>query len=234
METENKDNLYCYKHPHPSVTTDCAVFGFDGNSIMILLIRRGSDPFKGYWALPGGFVRMEESADEGALRELREETGINNIYIRQFHTFSDPFRDPRERVITIGYYALVHIQEVKGMDDADEARWFALKDIPTLAFDHNHILRTAIDELRKQIHFEPIGYSLLPETFTFEELQNLYEAILGVKLESRNLYNKIKQLGILEQLEEKTEPTSRKQASLFRFNIEKYRKLKLQGIRVDF
>ena len=180
QDTQEEELKFRYKYPHPSVTTDCVIFGFDGNKLEVLLVKRGIDPFKGNWALPGGFVRMEESAEEGALRELQEETGLCEAYIRQFHTFSAPNRDPRERVITIAYYALVKLQEVKGADDADEARWFALDQVPSLAFDHDMILRTALNELRKQIHFEPVGFELLPEKFTIKELQNLYEAVLGV------------------------------------------------------
>jgi len=120
--------------------------------------------------MPGGFMQMNESAEEGALRELQEETGLQGAYIKQFHTFTDPGRDPCERVITIAYYALVKMHGVKGADDAADARWFALDEVPSLAFDHDLILRTALNELRKQIHFEPVGFELLPEKFTIKEL----------------------------------------------------------------
>ena len=121
-------NQYCYKYPHPAVTTDCVIFGFNGERLQVLLIERGIEPYKGRWAFPGGFLKMDETAEEGALRELKEETGLENAYIQQLHTFSDPNRDPRERVITIAYYALVRIQEVKGGDDAAAARWFPLDE----------------------------------------------------------------------------------------------------------
>lgn len=146
MSEENKANeglKYSYKYPHPSVTTDCVIFGFDGVKLKVLLVERGMAPYKGRWAFPGGFLNMDESAEEGALRELKEETGLEGAYIRQFHTFSAPQRDPRERVITIAYYALVKMQEVKGGDDASDARWFALDEVPPLAFDHDQILRKA-------------------------------------------------------------------------------------------
>ena len=125
-------------------------------------------------------MKMDESAEEGALHELQEETGLEGAYIRQFHTFTAPQRDPRERDITIAYYALVRIQEVNGGDDAADARWFALDEVPQLAFDHDQILRKAEQALRQQIHFEPVGFELLPEEFTIKELQNLYKAILDV------------------------------------------------------
>lgn len=225
---------YCYKYPHPNVTTDCVIFGFDGARLMVLLIQRGMEPYKGRWAFPGGFLEMEESAEEGALRELREETGLRGAYIRQFHTFTAPQRDPRERVITIAYYALVRMQDVKGGDDAADARWFALTEVPQLAFDHDQILRKAEQALRQQIYFEPIGFELLPNQFAIKELQSLYEAILDVRFDRRNFYNKMKRLEILEQTENTVNPTNKKKARLFRFNKQKYEELKQKGVRLEF
>ena len=225
---------YHYKYPHPSVTTDCVIFGFDGTRMKALLVQRGIEPYKGRWAFPGGFLQMDESAEEGALRELREETGLSGAFIRQFHTFSAPDRDPRERVITIAFYALVRIEEVTGGDDAADARWFALDEVPQLAFDHDQILRTAEQALRQQIHFEPVGFELLPEKFTLRELQNLYEAILGVRFDKRNFSNKINRLGLLEPLDEKVNPSRKKEATLFRFNKTKYDELKQKGFRLEF
>ena len=237
MEQKNSNQeefKYHYKYPHPSVTTDCVIFSFDGTKLKVLLIERGIEPDKGRWAFPGGFMRMDESAEEGALRELKEETGLEGAYIKQFGTFTNPDRDPRERVITIAYYALVKLQEVRGDDDAADARWFSLDEVPSLAFDHDMILRTALMELRKQIHFEPVGFELLPEKFTIKELQNLYEAILDVNFDRRNFYNKMKRFEILEQLEERVMPTPKKEAFLFRFNLDKYNELKQKGFRLEF
>ena len=225
---------YHYKYPHPSVTTDCVIFGFDGTRMKVLLVQRGIEPYKGRWAFPGGFLQMDESAEEGALRELREETGLSGAFIRQFHTFSAPDRDPRERVITIAFYALVRIEEVTGGDDAADARWFALDEVPQLAFDHDQILRTAEQALRQQIHFEPVGFELLPEKFTLREWQNLYEAILGVRFDKRNFSNKINRLGLLDPLDEKVNPSRKKEATLFRFNKTKYDELKQKGFRLEF
>ena len=225
---------YCYKYPHPSVTTDCVIFGFDGTKLKVLLVQRGIEPYKGRWAFPGGFMNMDESAEEGALRELQEETGLEGAYIRQFHTFTAPQRDPRERVITIAYYALVRMQEVKGGDDAADARWFALDEVPQLAFDHDQILRKAEQALRQQIHFEPIGFELLPEEFTIKELQNLYLAILDVRFDCRYFYNKMKRIGMLEQMDETVNPSQKKEAFLFRFNRAKYEELKQKGFRLEF
>ena len=206
---ENKEELkYHYKYPHPSVTTDCVIFGFDGTKLNVLLIERGIEPFKGRWALPGGFLRMEETGLAGAKRELMEETGFKDAYIKQFHTYTDPQRDPRER--------------------------FALDQIPTLAFDHDRILRDATAELRKQIHFEPIGFELLPEKFTMSQLQHLYEVILGVKFDRRNFSSKMLKLGLLTELEERVPLVNKKVAFLYRFNHKSYAELKEKGFRLEF
>ena len=127
---------YTYDYPRPAVTTDCVIFGYDGRDLKVLLIERGIEPFKGRWAFPGGFLNMDEDAITGAKRELREETGLEDAFIEQFHTFSEVGRDPRGRVITIAHYALVRTQEVKGGDDAAQARWFSIPEVPPLAFDH--------------------------------------------------------------------------------------------------
>lgn len=223
-----------YKYPHPSVTTDCVIFGFDGVKLKVLLIERGCEPYKGRWAFPGGFLKMDESAEEGAKRELEEETGLKAAYIKQFHTFTEPDRDPRERVITIAYYALVRIQDVNGGDDAAKAQWFDLEDVPSLAFDHDRILRKAMQELRKQIHFEPIGFELLPEKFTMSALQHLYEAILDVKFDRRNFSKKMLHFGLLEPLVEKASSKQARAASLFTFSEERYNEMKQKGFQLEF
>lgn len=229
-----EENKYCYKYPHPAVTTDCVIFGFNGERLQVLLIERGIEPFKGRWAFPGGFLKMDETAEEGAKRELKEETGLENAYIQQLHTFSAPNRDHRERVITIAYYALVKIQEVKGGDDAASARWFPLDEIPPLAFDHDYILRMATQRLREQIHFQPIGFELLPEKFTIRELQSLYEAILGINFDRRNFAKKMLHLEILTELDETVWRTPKREARLYKFNAEKYEELKRKGFRIEF
>ena len=229
-----EENKYCYRYPHPAVTTDCVIFGFDGERLQVLLVERGIEPYKGKWAFPGGFLKMDETAEEGALRELREETGLERAYIQQFHTFSDPHRDPRERVITIAYYALVKIQEVHGGDDAASARWFPLGEIPSLAFDHDYILRMATQRLREEIHFQPVGFELLPDKFTLKELQSLYEAILGISFDRRNFAKKMLHLEILTELDETIWPTPKREAKLYRFNPDKYEELKQKGFRLEF
>lgn len=228
------DKKYCYKYPHPAVTTDCVIFGFDGQELQVLLVERGIEPFKGCWAFPGGFLRLDESAYEGALRELKEETGLATAYLKQLHTFSAVDRDPRERVITIAYYALVKKTDVKGGDDAAQAQWFPINDMPSLAFDHDEILSTAVKELRHQIHFEPIGFELLPEKFTMSELQRLYEAILGVEFDRRNFAKKMLHLGFIVALDETSRHPRGREALLYRFDADRYREFKESGFRIEF
>ena len=228
------EQRYCYKYPHPAVTADCVIFGFDGVSIKVLLIQRAIDPYKGKWALPGGFMNIDESAEECARRELEEETGLKTASVEQFYTFTDVMRDPRERVITVAHYALVRLSEVKGGDDAAKAQWFVQSEIPSLAFDHDRILRMALARLKERICFEPIGFELLPDVFTMSELQNLYEAILGVKFDRRNFYNKMLKLGILVEAEPRPESASRRTPTKYRFNADKYVELKQKGFRLEF
>lgn len=206
MNSDKHTEGYTYKYPHPAVTTDCVVFGFDGKELKVLLIERGLEPYKGMWAFPGGFLRMEETAEECAKRELREETGLELPKVRELGTFSGVNRDPRERVISIAFYSLARHSSVRGGDDAAKARWWAIDDIPQLAFDHDYILRQAMKRIRQDIHFEPVGFDLLDEHFTIAELQRLYECILGVHFDRRNFYRKMLQTGVLEEVEEDDMP----------------------------
>ena len=229
-----EEKKYSYKYPHPSVTTDCVIFGFDGGKLKVLLVERGLEPYKGRWAFPGGFVKMDESCEEGALRELEEETALKGTYVQQFHTYSAPNRDPRERVITVAFFALVRIQEVEAGDDANKAQWFAIDKVPQLAFDHDVILRDALKRLRERIHFQPTGFALLPEKFTMRQLQNLYEAILDVHFDRGNFSKKMLHFNILTPLDETVRPTPKREARLYRFNKESYDDLKQKGFRLEF
>jgi 8-oxo-dGTP diphosphatase len=191
-----------YKYEHMAVTTDCVIFTYEDWKLKVLLVRRGGDPFKGEWAFPGGFLHMDETAEEGALRELREETALTPSAIGQLGVFSDVDRDPRERVITIAWYALVKPSEVVGGDDAAEAAWFPVDDLPSLAFDHRKIFSAAMERLRRDIHFQPVGFDLLDDEFTIPDLQRLYETILGVKFDRRNFQRKLMSTGILEEADD--------------------------------
>ncbi|MBP5676662.1 MAG: NUDIX hydrolase [Bacteroidales bacterium] len=189
-----------YKYEHMAVTTDCVIFAYEDRTLKVLLVRRGLEPYKGDWAFPGGFLKTSETAREGALRELKEETTLETSAIRELGVFSDVDRDPRERVITIAYYALIKPSEVVGGDDAEEARWFPVSELPTLAFDHRKIFEAAMERLRRDIHFEPVGFDLLDEEFTIPDLQRLYEIILGTKFDRRNFQRKVLASGILEEV----------------------------------
>lgn len=147
---------YCYKYPHPAVTADCVIFGYEGNNIKVLLIQRAFEPHKGKWAFPGGFMEIDETAEQCARRELEEETGLKDATVKQFFTFTDIDRDPRERVITVAHYALVKLSEVKGSDDAEKAQWFSLDEIPPLAFDHDKILKMAIERLKEDVKYKEL------------------------------------------------------------------------------
>lgn len=232
MENEKK---YCYKYPHPAVTTDCVIFGFDGTQLNILLVERGIEPYKGCWAFPGGFLNMDETAEEGALRELQEETGMKDVFIEQLQVFSAVNRDPRERVLTVAFYALVNKNDyhVIGGDDAARAKWFPINEVPALAFDHDRILRVATSRLKQKIHFEPIGFKLLGQEFTMSELQTLYETILEVKFDRRNFAKKMLALDLLiAQPREKNMPS--RIPVVYSFNEKEYNKLKTNGFRLEF
>lgn len=226
---------YTYKYPRPSVTTDCVIFGYDTKEgLSVLLIKRGIEPFKDHWAFPGGFIKMDEDAETGARRELREETSLETAHIEQFGCFSEVNRDPRERVITIAYYALVKKSEVVGGDDASEAHWFPIDNVPPLAFDHDRILRVALKTLKEKIHFMPIGFELLPSVFTMPQLQELYESILEVKFDRRNFSNKMLKLGILTVVGERPKNAGTRIPVTYKFNEDNYNELKSKGFRLEF
>ena len=198
-----EEKMYSYKYPHPAVTADNVIFGFDNNDLNILLIKRKLEPYKDCWAFPGGFMNIDETIEECAARELKEETNFKAERMEQLMVFSSVDRDPRERVITVAFLALVRMQEVKGGDDAREAKWFKLKDIPQLAFDHEYILRVALNRLKEKIQLEPICFELLGKEFTTTQLQRLYESILGKSFDRIDFVRKMKSWGISERVAEK-------------------------------
>lgn len=203
------EELYSYKYPRAAITTDCVIFGYDGQNLKVLLIKRGAEPFKDKWAFPGGFLKMNETLEEGARRELMEETSFCPDVLEQFHAFSSINRDPRERVITVAFYALVKPGEVRGGDDAAEAQWFNIHEMPPLAFDHNEIFKMALKHLRERIHFEPIGFDLLGDTFTLPQLQRVYETILDTTFDRRNFQRKMMMNDLLIPVDEPEETNKR-------------------------
>lgn len=194
---------FAYQYPRPAVTVDIILFVFQQEQLRVLLIRRANDPYKGKWALPGGFVGEKENLYDAALRELKEETNVSNVYLEQLYTFGEPGRDPRARVITVAYFALLSAeevaqQEVHGASDAGEARWWDIYDLPELAFDHQRILDYALQRLRWKLEWTALGFLLLPSEFTLSELQKVYETILNEPLDKRNFRRKILTADVLE------------------------------------
>ncbi|MEL6554711.1 MAG: NUDIX domain-containing protein [Cyanobacteria bacterium J06621_11] len=223
---------YTYDYPHPALTVDCVVFGYAaGSSLQVLLIKRKLPPYVGMWSLPGGFVQMEESVDAAAVRELHEETGVRNVFLEQLYTFGSPQRDPRERVISVAYYALISLQEhpLQAATDASDAQWFEFSNIPELGFDHQEILDCAIARLRSKIRYEPIGFELLPKTFTLSQLQQLYEQVLERKLDKRNFRKKILKMDLLLDTGKQETGVPHRAAKLYSFDMSKYEHLRQHG-----
>src|SRR3954470_18581094 len=214
---------HTYEYPRAALTVDCVVFGFDEGELKVLLIQRGLAPFKGKWALPGGFVQVDETLDAAARRELAEETGLTRVYLEQLYTFGAVDRDPRERVVSVAYYALVKSAEhlAVGGTDARAAAWFAAGQPPALAFDHAEILARALERLRAKVSYEPIGFELLPPKFTLSQLQHLYEAVLQAPLDKRNFRKKVLAMPLLVPLKEQARTGAHRPAQLFRFDAQK-------------
>ena len=210
---------------------DCVVFGFDEGDLKVLLIQRDLEPFAGRWALPGGFVRVAESLDDAARRELSEETGLKNVFLEQLYTFGAPRRDPRERIVRVAYYALVSLADPRprAATAARQAAWFSVDDAPDLAFDHELILDTALTRLRGKVRYEPIGFELLPTKFTLSQLQHLYEVILEERLDKRNFRKKILGMGLLVDTNEIQQDVAHRAARLYRFDERKYQQLRKRG-----
>ncbi len=199
------------------VTVDIVLFTISNARLQVLLIRRLAEPFRGSYALPGGFVLPDESLDEAASRELSEETGVGDVFLEQLYTFGQPQRDPRGRVVTVAYFALVpNTEALRPGTDASAAGWFSVDELPPLAFDHADILTTAHTRIRNKLDYSNVGFELLPEKFTLSELQAVHETILGTKLDKRNFRRKIAQQDFLKPLKE-FRATGRKPAQLFKF-----------------
>jgi ADP-ribose pyrophosphatase YjhB (NUDIX family) len=227
--------MFSYQYPRAALTVDCVVFGFDENELKVLLIQRGLEPFKGRWAFPGGFVRVDETVDDAARRELVEETGLKGIFLEQLYTFGEIDRDPRDRVVSVAYYALVKLSDhrAKAATDAANAEWFPISKVPKLAFDHAEILETALARLKSKVRYEPIGFELLPPKFTLSQLQQLYEAVLESDLDKRNFRKKVLSLDLLVPLKETQMAGRHRPAQLFEFDAEKYEKLKKRGFNFE-
>jgi ADP-ribose pyrophosphatase YjhB (NUDIX family) len=228
----------------PHLSVDCVVFGFDANGLKVLLLKM---KHRDEWALPGGFVQQDEPVETAASRVLQERTGLAKVFLRQFHVFSDPSRsegnewkggDAQEqwfaqRFITIGFYALVPFEKVTPQPDSisEACTWWDLNEVGKLLLDHNAILNQALEALRLQLRYQPIGYNLLPRKFTMPELQKLYETILGRSLDRRNFQRKMMDFGILERLEERKTGVAHKAPYYYRFDKKRYQQALKEGLQ---
>lgn len=214
------------QYPRPALTADCVVFGLDlgAEALKVLLVRRGNEPFRDAWALPGGFVAPDECPQSAAARELQEETGLHDVFLEQLYTFGEPGRDPRGWVVSVASLALVRLdgQQLMASSDANEVAWHDAYSPPALAFDHGLILHTALERLKGKIRYQPIGFRLLPAKFTLSQLQTLYEVILRRSLDKRNFRKKILSMGILEELNETERQVAHRAARLYRFDSTRY------------
>jgi 8-oxo-dGTP diphosphatase len=226
---------HTYQFARPALTVDIVVFGLDEDDLQVMLIQRDLPPFEGEWALPGGFVRVEETLEEAARRELVEETGLKDIYLEQLYTFGAVERDPRERVVTVAYYALVNLEGhvVQASTDARNAAWFPVSDLPKLAFDHQQILDAAHARLRGKVRYQPIGFELLPDRFTLRQLQRLYEVILDRELDKRNFRKKVLAMEIVKETNEIEKDVAHRAAKLYRFDKRTYDRLMKQGFNFE-
>lgn len=219
------------------VAVDAVVFGYNSREgLSILLIKRDIDPFKNCWALPGGLVLNDESLEAAAKRELKEETGITLNYLEQLYSFGEPGRDPRNRVVSITYYGLVRPEtfELKASTDANDAKWFNIKSLPSLSFDHDKIIKEAIQRLKGKIIYEPIGFELLDQRFPFSDLEKLYMTVLDRDIDRRNFKKKIMKFGFLEETNEKQKlEGAGRPGNLFTFNEQRYFLLKKEGINFE-
>lgn len=207
------------KYDRPSVTVDVVIFSLVDEELRVLLVKRKHPPFAGRWAIPGGFVQIDESLEAAAARELEEETGVTDVYMEQLYTFGDPGRDPRTRVITVAYFALVPYSAIQHRpgEEASETAWFPMSDLPDLAFDHAKILDYALTRLRYKLEYTSVGFRLLPDVFTLSELQRAYEIILGEELDKRNFRRKILSAEILEETGRQKKEAEGRPAMLYRY-----------------
>ena len=209
--------MYQYQHPHPAITTDIVIFTIHDEKLKALLIKRAGEPFKGAWALPGGFAEIDEDLESAALRELEEETGVTGVYLEQLYTFGNPDRDPRERVITVAYYALAPMDRihVRPASDARDVDWFTCSDLPPLAFDHDQIINMARKRLSSKLDYSTIALQFMPGKFTLSELQKVYEIIMNNLLDKRNFRKRVITYDCIEDTGEKKRNGNHRPARLY-------------------
>jgi len=225
---------YYQQFKHTYLAVDCVTFCFTGEDLEIILIKRDFEPGYGEWALPGIFLEPDESLEECTQRIMKRFTGLENVFFEQFHIFSDPKRDPGDRIVTVGFYALIKVDNnVKKKVSEHKAYWYKLSRMPKLMFDHNQIVDRALESLRQKVKQQPVGFELLPKKFTIPQLQKLYEAIYSRSFDKRNFRKKVLSLKVLEQLAEKDKESSKKGAFLYRFDKKKYLALQKKGYNFE-
>jgi ADP-ribose pyrophosphatase YjhB (NUDIX family) len=220
-----------YDHHHKHfVALDCIIFGFDGNDLKLLLVKRGFAPEKGKWSLMGGFLKAEESLDEGASSILNQLTGLTEVYMEQLYAYGEVNRDPVARTLSVAYYALMRVDDYDELQArAHEAQWFPVAELPHLIFDHNEMVQRALARLKKKTRNQPVGFELLPEKFTIPQLRRLYEAIHQQMIDPRNFSKKLHTMKLLTKLDEKDKSSSKKGAYLYQFDQKRYEKLLSEG-----
>ncbi len=218
------------------VAVDAVVFGYESKKdLKVLLIKRGVEPFKNSWALPGGLVMEDESLEDAVKRELKEETGVKIDYLEQLYSFGKPGRDPRNRVVSVTHFGLVRPNNftIQADTDADDVQWFSINDLPELAFDHQDIFELAKKRLQSKLQYQPIGFDLLSKEFPFSDLEHLYSTILENDIDRRNFRKKILSFGIVEETDKMSQQGSGRPAKLFKFNKTKYDQLAKDGFHFE-
>lgn len=233
MPLKNGETLVA-SYPKLPITVDCVIFGFDDNELKVLLIRSDLEKYKGLWSLLGDVVQQNEEIDAAAYRVLEQRTGMSDVCLEQVKAFSHPKRHPGGRVITIAYCSLINIKHHSLQITDNELHWHSVSTLKTMAFDHKEILETCHSWLQKAIQENPIGFNLLPDKFSLRELQNLYEAILGINLDRRNFRKKFAAMDLLIDLDEMEQDVPHRPGKLYQFNFEKYRKSHRPWVGIDF
>jgi 8-oxo-dGTP diphosphatase len=224
--------MSAYDYPRPTLTVDIVTFSVRNGRLNVLIIKRSKDPYAGTWALPGGFMNIEESLDAAATRVLEEETGLQEVYLEQLYTYGDPFRCPKDRVVTVAYFALIPSNapiRYEGGKDISHVRWFPIDNLPQLAFDHQDILNYALRRLRYKLEYTAVGFELLPEVFTLTELQSTYEIILGESLDKRNFRRRILGANVIEPTPHKRTGEGRP-AQLYRYRDDAVAEIKARRL----
>lgn len=217
------------KYKYAVIATDVAIFTVRANELKVLLIKMKKEPFIGMWALPGGLIKPAESIDDAAARVLQEKTGVTGVYLKQFSTFGRVDRDPFGRVVSVAYFALVPNDklDIKTTKEYEDVAWFSVQDVSSLAYDHKDILHAALDQLKNQLEYSNIAFSLLPREFTLTDLQHLYEVILGKVIDKRNFRKRVVQNNLLKATGKKRQGLSNRPAELYRFTSRNLRIVKV-------